>query len=390
MKTTRSLTAILSILLAITVLLPNSALRVEAEGDETHEHVAAEAVTENEVKATCERGGSYDTVVYCSECGEELSRETVTTNPLGHDWGTPVYVWFETDEGYDAMARTTCQNDSSHVIEEYVTAVYSISVAPGCEEAGVGLYTATFKNEQFEEKYKTVSLKATGHSWKEAEYTWTETEDGYEVTAKRVCENDASHVEEETVTASKEVNAEANCEEGGSVTYTAVFDNKAFEEQVKEEETEALGHSWGEWEVTKEATPTEDGEKIRVCLNDEAHKETEVIPATGEIIYSFTAGADSSWTKGGSTALEFAIQRNIDNEETYSLFVSVAIDGNEVDASSYTASEGSLNLKLSSSYLKSLKVGKHTLTVYFEDGSVSCEFEIKDAPVYVVVNTSDK
>ena len=54
-----------------------------AAGD-THEHTAAEAVIENEKAATCTEAGSYDSVVYCAECGEELSRESVTVPALGH------------------------------------------------------------------------------------------------------------------------------------------------------------------------------------------------------------------------------------------------------------------------------------------------------------------
>ena len=46
-------------------------------------------------------------------------------------------------------------------------------------------------------------------------------------------------------------------------------------------EGEALGHSFGEWTVTKEATATETGEKERTCACGE--KETETIPATGNV-----------------------------------------------------------------------------------------------------------
>ena len=49
-------------------------------------HSAAEAVKENEVAPTCTENGSYDNVVYCSVCNEELSRETVTVDALGHDF----------------------------------------------------------------------------------------------------------------------------------------------------------------------------------------------------------------------------------------------------------------------------------------------------------------
>ena len=47
-------------------------------------HNAAEAVKENEKAATCFAAGSYDSVVYCSVCGEELSRETITVPALNH------------------------------------------------------------------------------------------------------------------------------------------------------------------------------------------------------------------------------------------------------------------------------------------------------------------
>ena len=41
-------------------------------------HVEGEAVEENRVEATCMAEGSYDLVVYCSVCGEEISRTTQT------------------------------------------------------------------------------------------------------------------------------------------------------------------------------------------------------------------------------------------------------------------------------------------------------------------------
>ena len=49
-------------------------------------HKPAEAVKENVVEATCTEAGSYDSVVYCSVCGAEISRETVTVDALGHDF----------------------------------------------------------------------------------------------------------------------------------------------------------------------------------------------------------------------------------------------------------------------------------------------------------------
>lgn len=44
--------------------------------------------------------------------------------------------------------------------------------------------------------------------------------------------------------------------------------------------TEALGHSFGEWVVTKAATCISRGEEKRVCINDNSHSETRALPKT--------------------------------------------------------------------------------------------------------------
>lgn len=51
-------------------------------------HTPAEAVRENEQDANCTEKGHYDSVVYCSECGDELSREPNIEIPVkGHSYG---------------------------------------------------------------------------------------------------------------------------------------------------------------------------------------------------------------------------------------------------------------------------------------------------------------
>ena len=49
-------------------------------------HTSSAAVRENEVAATCTVDGSYDEVVYCSNCDAELSREAKKLDALGHDY----------------------------------------------------------------------------------------------------------------------------------------------------------------------------------------------------------------------------------------------------------------------------------------------------------------
>ena len=101
--------------------------------------------------------------------------------------------------------------------------------------------------------------------------------------AERICKNDESHIEQEI---SKDIEilrlVPPSCEESGEDLYTASFKNEAFEAR-KSMKTEALGHRWGEWSVTKEATENTDGEMSRTCLNDPSHKQTAVIPKTGHV-----------------------------------------------------------------------------------------------------------
>ena len=47
-------------------------------------HNEGEVVVENNVAPTCTKDGSYDNATYCTVCGEELSRQTITVKALGH------------------------------------------------------------------------------------------------------------------------------------------------------------------------------------------------------------------------------------------------------------------------------------------------------------------
>ena len=69
------------------------------------EHQAGEPVKENEVESTCEKAGSYDNVVKCSVCGEELSRTTVSLEKLAH---TPAEAVVEND------VESTCKVAGSY------------------------------------------------------------------------------------------------------------------------------------------------------------------------------------------------------------------------------------------------------------------------------------
>lgn len=69
------------------------------------DHTPGEARKENEVPPTCANGGSYDSVVYCSRCNDELSRDTITTSATGiHSYGS----WSTSAEAtYSSFATQT-------------------------------------------------------------------------------------------------------------------------------------------------------------------------------------------------------------------------------------------------------------------------------------------
>ena len=50
------------------------------------QHANTNTTVENEIPATCTEDGSYETVVTCADCGEELSRETTVVPATGHDY----------------------------------------------------------------------------------------------------------------------------------------------------------------------------------------------------------------------------------------------------------------------------------------------------------------
>ncbi len=90
--------------------------------------------------------------------------------------------------------------------------------------------------------------------------------------------------------------------------------------------------------------------------------------------YKITEGANSSWTKNTDATLKFVANGDL------SKLVGVKVDGELITADKYTAVSGSTVITLKNDYLDTLSVGKHTLTVVYNDGECSTEFEIKAAP----------
>ena len=78
----------------------------------------------------------------------------------------------------------------------------------------------------------------------------------------------ADHVWDEGV-----ITLPAGCETDGTRTYTCRSKDASYDEEI-----DAYGHKWGEWEVIKPATADEEGIEIRRCANDGEHTQTRAIP----------------------------------------------------------------------------------------------------------------
>ena len=92
-------------------------LALEETLGQQHEHTASTAVRENVVNATCTSQGSYDEVVYCSSCGEELSRTKKYTSVISHSYTSSITkqpTCIET--GIRTYTCTRCSDSYTEVI----------------------------------------------------------------------------------------------------------------------------------------------------------------------------------------------------------------------------------------------------------------------------------
>ena len=77
------------------------------------------------------------------------------------------------------------------------------------------------------------------------------------------------------------IDKEPTCTENGSQSIHCDVCNAINQDRVRV--IKATGHKWSAWEVTKEASETEEGSRRRVCENDATHMEIEVIPVLAHV-----------------------------------------------------------------------------------------------------------
>ncbi len=177
------------------------------------------------------------------------------------------YVWNEKSGNWYCTGHATC-GYCGRPIEETVKATFVDKT--DCTEKGERTYTATFTHKCFKPQTKIEALDPIGHDWDEPEYSWAKKDDGWYCTAERTCKRDASHVEMETVKATYEVTTPATTKKEGVGTYTAIFENEAFETQTK---TEAIAK-----------LPAEPSKPSENTQKPAQKKAKSAVPATGDSI----------------------------------------------------------------------------------------------------------
>ena len=89
--------------------------------------------------------------------------------------------------------------------------------------------------------------------------------------------------------------------------------------------------------------------------------------------YTITKGDAGKWALKSTKTLSFTASGDFDK------FVGVSVDGVRISDSHYSAKKGSTVITLKSAYLNTLKAGKHTIAIHFDDGKAEGSFTILDA-----------
>lgn len=143
-------------------------------------HSPLDAVEENRIETTCTETGSYDSVVYCSVCGDELSRTGMTIDALGHDlvhhdavaatcttdgnkeYDTCTRCDYTTFEEIPALGHTPAQAVKENEVAATVKAEGSYDSVIYCSACGEELSRDTVKTDKLPET--KIEVKEDNHT----------------------------------------------------------------------------------------------------------------------------------------------------------------------------------------------------------------------------------
>ena len=230
-------------------------------------HAPAEAVRENEEASSCEEPGSYDSVVYCSRCRAELSREHIEGEIIGHAWdeGTVTAPATCTQEGVMTYTCTRCGKTETRPIDaKGHTETIDAAVAPTCTETGLteGSHCSVCKKVLVEQEV----VPALDHDWDEGKVTTpaTCTQEGVMTyTCTRCGDTKTEPIAMKGHTVAIDAAVAPTCTETGLTEgkHCSVCKKVLVEQEV----VPALDHDWDEGKVTTPATCTQEGVMTYTC-----------------------------------------------------------------------------------------------------------------------------
>ena len=252
----------------------------------TNNHTPAAAVKENVKPATCETAETYDSVVYCSVCGQEISRTQMTGEAaLGHKWGE----WKHDDSTAKAESKhtRTCANDATHTDSAACNFTSQVTQNQTSDQPEITTYTCKDCGYSYTEETKPALGHTHNYGAPVADYTsgqaFVESKD-YTHTATCTGEGTCSQpTKTDKCTFDNGVETKAaTCTEDGVKTFTCTECGGTYTVAIP-----ATDHNWGEWKHV-EGTEGADAQHSRVCANDASHKETKACDFTAKVTQEAT------------------------------------------------------------------------------------------------------
>ena len=252
----------------------------------TNNHTPAAAVKENVKPATCETAETYDSVVYCSVCGKEISRTQMTGEAaLGHKWGE----WKHDDSTAKAESKhtRTCANDATHTDSAACNFTSQVTQNQTADQPEITTYTCKDCGYSYTEETKPALGHTHNYGDPVADYTSGQAfVEGKDYTHTATCTGEGTcsqptKTDKCTFDNGVETKA-ATCTEPGVKTFTCTECGGTYTVAIP-----ATDHNWGDWKHV-EGTEGADAQHSRVCANDASHKETKACDFTAKVTQEAT------------------------------------------------------------------------------------------------------
>ena len=254
-------------------------------GDESHTFTLKAEVTEEILEeANCGWDGEarYTAAVVYEGITYTDIQTAVIPATEEHEYTEPEYIWSEDNEF--VQAKVSCTVCGMRMTTGAWT-TYDVEKEPGCEEEGLGVYTALFNKEPFENVRKEVVLDAIGHAYSLSTWNWAE--DYSSAEAVFICEHDSSHIHNETASIVSEI-VEPTCGVDGSGKYRA---SVTFEGNEYTDEKTAVIPATGNHEITSaEYTWSHDNKTVtaKAVCEECGNEVTETAETSYEVIKEAT------------------------------------------------------------------------------------------------------